>query len=97
MRESFPRLDVKAAALAGGALGVLAFVICVAFGLLFPASGPMRQLMEAALPGFTWLTLGGSLIGVVESSLYGAVGAGLAAAFYNFFAMGPGNRTSPAR
>ena len=84
MRDGFFKLDVKAAGLAGGALGVVAFVICVAFGVLFRDFVAMRQLLEAMLPGFTWLTPGGFLIGFAESFLYGAVGAALAAAFYNF-------------
>ena len=97
MRRIFSGLNVKAAGLAGGALGVVVFVICVAFGILFPAFTTMRHLLEAAFPGFMWLTPAGFLIGFVESFFYGAVAAALAAAFYNFFVFDLGDGESPAR
>jgi len=85
VRDGFFKLDVKAAGLAGGALGVVAFVICVAFGVLFRDFVAMRQLLEAMLPGFTWLTPASFLLGLVEAFLYGWYVALVFVPLFNYF------------
>ena len=64
----------------------ITFALCVVYGLVAPARFHAAWLLEAALPGFTWLTVGSFVLGVIETALYGA-GAGLLySALYNFFA-----------
>lgn len=64
----------------------LTFVLCVGYGLLVPASFHAAWLLEASLPGFTWLTAGSFVLGVIEATLYGAWAGTLYTALYNFFA-----------
>ena len=52
--------------------GAVTFVVCVLYGLVVPRAFHMVQLLEMALPGFKWLSLGSFIIGLVESFLYGA-------------------------
>ena len=60
------------------------FVFCVVYGLVTPASMHMTALLEQVLPGFKWLTLGGFLIGLIESFLYGAYAGLVYVPIYNF-------------
>ena len=53
--------------------GALLYLLCIAYGLLNPAGGHMRELLTIALPGFEWLTPKGFVIGLVKSFLYGAL------------------------
>jgi hypothetical protein len=55
-------------ALFGGAT----FVACVVYGLIVPAAFHASQLHEQLLPGFRWLTPRSFLLGLVETSVYGA-------------------------
>lgn len=67
-----------------GLFGAITFVVCAVYGLLVPEGFHMKQLLEIALPGFRWLTVGSFALGLVESFLYGAY-AGLAfVPIYNF-------------
>lgn len=65
--------------------GAITFLVCVAYGLLVPASLHMAGMLEALLPGFRWLTPVGFLIGLVESFLYGAYAGLLLVPLHNFF------------
>jgi uncharacterized protein DUF5676 len=49
----------------------IAYLSCIAFGLITPDSIHMTGFLEQVLPGFRWLTLTGFLLGLVESFLYG--------------------------
>ncbi|MGH8678776.1 MAG: DUF5676 family membrane protein, partial [Burkholderiales bacterium] len=53
---------------------MLAFVLCVLYGLVTPESWHMHELLEQVLPGFKWLNWRGFSIGLVESFLYGVYG-----------------------
>jgi hypothetical protein len=63
---------VKISAIAGGAIAGLLYLGCVAWDLLVPAYA-MHAAWAPFFPGFTWLTWGGFLIGLVESLAYGAL------------------------
>jgi hypothetical protein len=64
----------------------ISFVLCVGYGLIAPAAFHPAWLLEAVLPGFTWLTAGGFVLGLIESALYGAFAGALYSALYNYFA-----------
>ena len=64
----------------------ITFVLCVGYGLVVPARFHAPWLLEAVLPGFTWLTPGGFVLGVIEAALYGAWAGILFSTLYNFFA-----------
>jgi hypothetical protein len=56
----------------------------VLYGLVVPKAFHMVQLLELALPGFTWLSLRSFIIGLVESFLYGAYAGLVFVPIYNF-------------
>jgi hypothetical protein len=79
-------LNIKVLTWSLGVFGAVTFVLCVLFGLVVPESLHMGRALEVVLPGFTWLTVPGVLVGLVESFLYG-VYSGLAfGLIYNVFA-----------
>ena len=47
------------------------YLICVLDGLIVPETMHMTQFLEIALPGFTWLTVWGFVIGAVQSVPWG--------------------------
>jgi 2TM family of unknown function (DUF5676) len=49
----------------------IAYLSCIAFGLITPDSLHMTGFLEQVLPGFRWLTLTGFLVGLIEAFLYG--------------------------
>ena len=79
----------------------ITFVLCVGYGLVAPARFHPAWLLEALLPGFTWLTAGSFVLGVVETALYGAWAGLLYSALYNYFVRrsdrGAGGRITTAR
>jgi Zn-dependent protease with chaperone function len=75
----------------------ITFVLCVGYGLVAPARFHASWLLGAFLPGFTWLTFGGFVIGVIESTLYGAWAGTLFTTLYNFFARSAEHRAAKGR
>lgn len=71
-----PMLSTKVVTWSLGLFGAVTFVVCVVYGLIVHEPLRMAGFLEAVLPAFHWLTLGGLVIGLVESFLYG-VYAGL--------------------
>ena len=69
-------LHLKVVSWSLGIFAAISFVVCVIYGLLVPPSLHMAVALEAVLPAFTWLTVPGFLLGLLESFLYG-VYAGL--------------------
>ncbi len=61
------------------------YLVCIVYGLIVPAGMHMTQFLEITLPGFTWLTAPGFLIGLVESFLYGAYTGLVFTPIYNYF------------
>ena len=70
------RLNLKVVMWSLGLFTSVSFILCVVYGLLVPEALHMKQLLLILLPGFTWLSLGSFVLGLVESFLYG-VYAGL--------------------
>ena len=71
----------------------IVYLLCVVFRPIFPNwSMYTTDIWLAVLPGFSW-TLGGILLGLVESLLYGLLAAVIFVPVYNFFV----NRFSSAR
>ncbi len=62
----------------------ITFVLCVIFGLFFPAA-PMYPAWAPFLPGFTWLSWPSFLLGLVESFAYGWYAALIFIPLYNYF------------
>jgi hypothetical protein len=83
-RTAMRPLDWKAVTWALGLFGAVTFVVCVLYGLVVPKAFHMVQLLELALPGFTWLSLRSFIIGLVESFLYGAYAGLVFVPIYNF-------------
>lgn len=69
-------LNLKVVTWSLGIFTAVSFVVCVIYGLIVPASLHMSSFLEMVLPAFTWLTIGGFFLGLIESFLYG-VYAGL--------------------
>lgn len=77
-------LNWKVMTWALGLFGAVTFVACVVYGLLVPKTFHMVQLLEIALPGFRWLSVGSFVLGLVESFLYGAYAGLVFVPIYNF-------------
>ena len=69
-----------------GLFGAVTFLVCVVYGFLVPKAFHMVQLLEIALPGFRWLSVGSFVLGLVESFLYGAYAGLVYVPLYNFVA-----------
>lgn len=78
------RLPVAALGMSLGLLLAVTFVLCVAYGLIFPG-GAMYPAWQALLPGFIWLSWPSFLLGLVESFAYGWYIALVFAPLFNFF------------
>lgn len=70
----------------------ISFVLCVVYGLLVPTAFHPAWLLESVLPGFKWLSVGGFVLGLFESALYGAFAGALYSALYNYFARRAGGK-----
>ena len=63
----------------------ITFLVCIAYGLVAPASLHMASALEVLLPGFRWLHPVGFFVGLVESFLYGAYAGLLFVPLHNAF------------
>lgn len=63
----------------------VSFTICVLGGVLAPGLPIRHQTLELLLPGFTWISLGSFVLGLVESLLYGVYAAAVLVVVHNFF------------
>jgi hypothetical protein len=61
------------------------FTICVLGGILVPGLPIRHQTLELLLPGFTWISWGGFVLGLAESLFYGVYAAVVFVAVHNFF------------
>jgi hypothetical protein len=84
-REIEHMLSIRVVTWSLGVFGAVTFVVCVAYGLVVPASLHMTPWLEAVLPGFRWLTLPGFVLGLVEAFLYGAYTGLVFTPIYNAF------------
>lgn len=78
------RLTIRGTALSLALFFDVSFVLCVLWGLAVPQLHA-SWLLEAILPGFTWLTPQGFVLGLVWSSLYGLYVAAVFVPLFNFF------------
>lgn len=83
-RYHYHTIDWRPFGLALGLFFTISFILCVGFDLIFPGQA-MYQSWMRLLPGFTWLTLGSFLLGLVESFAYGFYVALVFCPLYNFF------------
>lgn len=77
------KLSLEKVGLALGIFFSVIYALCVAFDLLFPQM-VMYTVWQKLLPGFTWLSLGSFLLGLVESFFYGVLFAILFVPLYNY-------------
>jgi hypothetical protein len=79
------RLRIKPIGLAVGLLLSITFVLDVIGGLLFPNFWTMYKFWELVLPGFTWLSWGTFLYGLIASFIAGWYVAVVFVLLYNYF------------
>lgn len=65
-------LSIKTVSLSLGLTFAASFVVCVIWGLVLPESLHMHEFLQLVLPGFTWLSIGSAILGLIESFLFGA-------------------------
>jgi hypothetical protein len=78
------RLNIRVVTWSLAIFTELSYLMCVLYGLIVPEAMHMTRFLEIALPGFTWLTVSGFVIGAVESFLYGAYAGLVFTPIYNF-------------
>lgn len=77
----------KPAALALISFGLITYVLCIVFDLVFP-QWAMYKLWEILLPGFTWISWGSFFIGALGIIIYGLYIAAVFVPIYNYFQKG---------
>ena len=81
---SVRRLRLMPVGMSLGLLLAISYVLCVALGLIWWDAG-LHQPWLQFLPGFTWLSPGTFLLGLVESFAYGWYVALVFVPLFNFF------------
>ena len=77
-------LNIKVVTWSLAIWAALSFTLCVAYGMVTPASMHMTAFLEQILPGFVWLTWLGFFVGLLQSFLYGAYAGLVYVPIYNF-------------
>ena len=57
-------LNIKVVTWSLGLFTAISFILCVIYGLIAPPSLHTVEVLEAILPAFKWLTLGGFCLGL---------------------------------
>ena len=78
------RLRLMPVGMSVGLLFAISYVLCIALGLIW-WDGGLHQPWLQFLPGFTWLSPGTFLLGLVESLTYGWYVALVFVPLFNFF------------
>jgi len=78
------RLPFAPLAAAVLAVGEVAYLACVAAGVLWPDVFGMRAFFPTVFPGFTWLDPFSFVLGLVEVAIYGVAAAAVATFAWNF-------------
>jgi hypothetical protein len=78
------RLRLMPVGMSIGLLFAISYVLCIALGLIW-WDGGLHQPWLQFLPGFTWLSPGTFLLGLVESFVYGWYVALVFVPLFNFF------------
>ena len=66
----------------------LTFSLCIAWGLVTPSNLHMHEAWESLLPGFSFISVPGFFLGLIESYLYGWYIALVFVPLYNYFNRG---------
>lgn len=82
---NIPRIPIVALGMSLGLFLAITFVLCVGFDLIFPGMA-MYETWLKLLPGFTWLSIPGFLLGLIEAFAYGWYVALIFAPLFNYFA-----------
>jgi len=77
------KLNIKAVSISLGVFLAIIYVICVLFDIILPTY-EMHSAWQLYLPGFTWLTPFGFLLGFLESFLWGFLSGILFVPIYNY-------------
>ena len=78
-------LNVRVVSWSLGIFLSFSFILCVLYGLVVPQKlHGMSAFLESVLPAFKWLTLGGFILGMIESFLYGVYIGIIFVPIYNF-------------
>ena len=80
-RSTVTRLDLRLVVLTTTTFALVAYLVCIALGLVFPSS----VMWVASLAGFTW-TIGGVLLGLFQVGWYAVLGSAAYVWLYNAFA-----------
>lgn len=64
----------------------ISFTLCVLGGVIAPGLPIPHRTLELLLPGFTWISLGAFVLGLVETFFYGVYAGWLLVAIHNFLA-----------
>jgi hypothetical protein len=88
------RLTIRGTGLSLAIFFDVTFTLCVLWGMLLPSLHARGvPVLEAILPGFTWLSFGSFVLGLVEVFLYGMYIALVLVPLFNYFERGePGDR-----
>jgi hypothetical protein len=84
LESSVRRLRLMPVGMSLGLLLAISYVLCVALGLIWWDAG-LHQPWLQFLPGFSWLSPGTFLLGLVESFAYGWYVAVVFVPLFNFF------------
>ena len=76
-------LRIKTVSLALGLTFAVSFVVCVLWGLVLPEPVHMHEFLQLVLPGFTWISVGSAVLGLVESFLFGVYFGAIYVPIYN--------------
>jgi fructose-specific phosphotransferase system IIC component len=79
-------LNLKTWTMSSGCWMAITFTICVLGGVIAPSLPIPHRTLELLLPGFTWISLGSFVLGLVETFLFGVYAAWLFVTLHNFFA-----------
>jgi hypothetical protein len=78
------RLSLLPVGMSISLLFVISYVLCVALGMIWWGGGLHEPWLQF-LPGFTWISPGSFLLGLVESFAYGWYVALVFVPLFNFF------------
>ncbi|HXH25526.1 MAG TPA: hypothetical protein VNI78_09775 [Vicinamibacterales bacterium] len=78
------RLPFAPLAAAAVAVGEVAYLACVAAGVLWPNAFDAETFLPKVLPGFAWLDPVSFVIGLVDVAIYGVVAAAVGWIAWNF-------------
>ena len=79
-------LNMKLWTVTLGCWMAISFTLCVVGGVIAPGLPIPHRTLELLLPGFTWISLGAFVLGLVETFLYGLYAGWLLVVLHNVFA-----------